>query len=75
MKKQIWTSLVAALVIAAGSARLATPAHAATTTSQSCAFTVFDLIDISDAICGGGNWSATDISCDGDTMSWTLSCS
>lgn len=73
MKKQIWTSLVAALVIAAGSARLATPAHAATT-SQSCAFTVFDLIDISDAICGGGSWSATNISCDGDTMSWTLSC-
>lgn len=74
MKKQIWTSLVAALVIAAGSARLATPAHAATPTGP-CAFTVLDLIAVSDAICGGGNWSASNISCSGDTMSWDLTCS
>jgi hypothetical protein len=72
MKKQLWTSLVAALVIAAGSARLATPAHAAATTQ--CPFTVMDLIAVSDAVCGGGDWSATNISCSGDTMSWTLTC-
>ncbi|HEX8903944.1 MAG TPA: hypothetical protein VF771_03840 [Longimicrobiaceae bacterium] len=72
MKKQIWTSLVAALVIAAGSTRLATPAHASS--ARFCPFTLGDLIAVSDALCGGGSWSATDISCDDTTLSWTLTC-
>lgn len=70
--KRMLTCLFAAVAIAAGSARLATPAHAST--AKFCPFTVGDLIDVSDWLCGGGSWSATNISCDDTTLSWTLTC-
>ena len=68
--KRITTCLVAALAIAGGSLYLSTPVQAA----AGCNFTVQDIIDVSDSVCGGGSWSASNIQCDGDSASWDLSC-
>lgn len=75
--KRMLSTLCAALVLS-GSVTVATPAHAATTTSPSTRiaaqerYTVDDVIAISDAVCGPDavGWSATNFTSDG----WDLTC-
>ncbi len=70
MTKQIRTSLAALAVIVAGSAFLSTPAQAAE--FGACSLT--RMINMSDAYCGGGDFSISNISDSADSCSWTVTC-
>ncbi len=64
--------LAAFALVAAGSAYLSSPAHAADEALAACDLRT--VLAVSDAVCDGGDHTITDIESDGDTCSWTVTC-
>jgi hypothetical protein len=71
MTKQIRTSVAALAVIVAGSAFLSSPAAAAEAFFRCDMAT---MIVMSDAYCGGGDFTISNIQSDGDSCSWDVEC-
>jgi hypothetical protein len=69
MMQQIRLMAASLAVVVAGTAFLATSAHAA---EDFC--DLGTILRVSDAVCDGGDHSITDISVDDDGCSWTVTC-
>jgi hypothetical protein len=69
MFKQI--RLAAATIVLAGAAYLSTPAHAGENLLECDLGT---MIDMSDAFCGGGSFTISDIESGEGSCSWTVEC-
>lgn len=63
--------LVATAATLAGAAYLSTPAHAA---EELASCDLGTMVRMSDAYCGGGGFTITDIESGGGSCSWTVEC-